>query len=173
MAGLGLSAWQLPPPNKAPSPQDATWPRTPGAQPPNTWFPPKPRADHPHPALSGSRHRAPALGPPPPVGPPPPRARAAASTPARRRAGRGGVRAGLTGLGVGDDPHVAGPHREVGDLLHLPAAKGRQPHAVELEVLALELARRAGGLRLALRHAAARPRSPAAPQPRRRRRPAP
>ena len=42
-----------------------------------------------------------------------------------RAAEPGGVCPGLTGLGVGDDPHVAGPHREVGYLLHLPAAEGR------------------------------------------------
>lgn len=61
-------------------------------------------------------------------------------------------RGSFTWLRVGDNPYVATPEREVGDLLHLPPAEGRQPHSIKLEVFALKLNRRARRVCLALGH---------------------
>lgn len=65
----------------------------------------------------------------------------------------GGWRRGLfTWLWVGDNPNVATSEGEIGDLLHLPSAEGRQPHSIKLEVFALKLNRRARRVCLALGH---------------------
>lgn len=58
----------------------------------------------------------------------------------------------FTWLWVGDNPYVATSQGEVGDLLHLPSAEGRQPHSIKLEVFALKLNRRARRVCLALGH---------------------
>lgn len=65
---------------------------------------------------------------------------------------RGGAEALFTWLGVGDNPDVATSEGEVGDLLHLPSAEGRQPHSIKLEIFALKLDRRARRVCLALGH---------------------
>lgn len=61
-------------------------------------------------------------------------------------------RGSFTWLWVGDNPYVATSEGEVGDLLHLPSAEGRQPHSIKLEVFALKLNRRARRVCLALGH---------------------
>lgn len=72
---------------------------------------------------------------------------------------RGWRRALFTWLWVGDNPYVATSEGEIGDLLHLPPAEGRQPHSIKLEVFALKLNRRARRVCLALGH---RPNEPPA-----------
>lgn len=58
--GPGPVCLAAPPPNKAPSPQDATWPRTPGLNLQTPGFPPNPRPTTPTPPC-----RAPGIAPPP------------------------------------------------------------------------------------------------------------
>lgn len=171
MAGLGLSALAAAAAKQGSIPTGPPPGPGPGGSTSKHLVSPKPRP-MPPPPLSGQASRPPRPRPPTPGRPHASPRAGAASTPARRRAGRGGVAAGLTGLGVGDDPHVAGPHRES---WRSPSSRGKGSSRTpwNSEVLALELSSGVpGGLRLALRHAAARPRNPtglarapAAPRP--------